>query len=77
MENIQELASAYERVREIRCGGELREMREKRNMTLRELAEVLGCNYSYLSKIENGHKPMTMKMASRLTKAFVSQSDNF
>ena len=38
-------------------GSRLRELRTKASMTLRELAEKVGVNFTYLSKIENGTLP--------------------
>ncbi|MBI3464768.1 MAG: helix-turn-helix transcriptional regulator [Planctomycetes bacterium] len=35
-------------------GSKLRELRRKKGLTLRALAEAVGVDFSYLSKIENG-----------------------
>jgi len=37
-----------------RVGNLIRKLREERGMTQRRLAQVIGSNYTYLSKIENG-----------------------
>lgn len=49
----------------------LADIRSDRDMSLREMATVLGCDYSYISKIERGKKPMTHKMAKRIIEAFL------
>jgi HTH-type transcriptional regulator, competence development regulator len=40
-------------------GERLRELRQKRGMTLRGLADATGLNFTYLSKIETGKVPYT------------------
>lgn len=37
-----------------RVGKLIRKLREERGITQRKLAEAIGSNYTYLSKIENG-----------------------
>ena len=37
----------------MKFGEKLRQLRQKREMTLRELADKVGVNFSYLSKVEN------------------------
>ena len=48
-------------------GGIIRRAREKMGLSQRRLAERLGVNYTYISKIENGHtspsKPVLRKLA--------------
>ena len=40
-------------------GERLRELRKEKGLTLRELAEKAGIDFTYLSKIENGRIPYT------------------
>ena len=47
-------------------GTKLRELRKAAGLTLRELADKVGVNYSYLSKIENGVLPPPSQRVIRL-----------
>ncbi|MFA5317634.1 MAG: helix-turn-helix transcriptional regulator, partial [Dehalococcoidales bacterium] len=48
-------------------GARLRELRKQRGLTQRELAEQVGVNFSYLSKIEGGVvPPPSQKVISRI-----------
>ena len=40
-------------------GERLRQMRKEKGLTLREVAEEAGIDFTYLSKIENGRMPYT------------------
>jgi transcriptional regulator with XRE-family HTH domain len=40
-------------IRFIRCGGVIRELRERANISIRELEARTGCDRGWLSKIEN------------------------
>ena len=49
----------------MKFGNRLRELRQKKGMTLRELAEKVNVDFSYLSKIENNkleYTPSTVKI---------------
>lgn len=41
----------------MRFGERLRELRKQRGLTQRDLAGVVGVDFTYISKIENGHMP--------------------
>jgi transcriptional regulator with XRE-family HTH domain len=43
----------------MRFGERLREIRKEKGMTLREVAELAGIDFTYLSKIENNRIPYT------------------
>ena len=43
-------------------GEKLREIREKKGFTMREVAEIIDINYSYISKIEKGKIPSLEKL---------------
>lgn len=49
-------------------GGTLRLLRRRTGLTLRELAEKVGCSESMLSKIERGHVNPTLKMMHQLAR---------
>lgn len=44
----------------------VREARESKRVTLRQLAEMLGVSAPYLSDIEHGRRPVTEKLAEGL-----------
>lgn len=46
-------------------GRKLREIRDKRNYSQRQLAEKLGVSDSYLSKVEKG-QPVSLKLLERI-----------
>ena len=48
----------------------VKELRQKRNLTLRALSELSGVHYSLLSLIENEKAPVTAKTAQKIAKAF-------
>ena len=51
-------------------GAKLRELRKRLSMTQRELAELVGVDFSYLSKIESGVvPPPSQKVISRIASA--------
>jgi transcriptional regulator with XRE-family HTH domain len=43
-----------------RLGTEIRALRKARNLTLREVAEVAGVSYQYVSDVENGQANVTL-----------------
>jgi transcriptional regulator with XRE-family HTH domain len=43
----------------MKFGQRLRQMRKEKELTLRELAQAAGIDFTYLSKIENGRIPYT------------------
>jgi transcriptional regulator with XRE-family HTH domain len=53
-----------------RAGKRLREFREKKGLSLREFGERIGVSHSYLSNIENGKKPVTIKVLTKAAKVF-------
>ena len=54
----------------------IKELRSKANLTLRKLTSLIHVDYSYLSKIEKGHKNLTNEMSLKLA-AFFSVDKNF
>jgi transcriptional regulator with XRE-family HTH domain len=53
-----------------RIGKRIKELRQKRGYTLRGLGEKLNLDYSYLSKIENGHKVPSIELLEQLADFF-------
>lgn len=49
-------------------GSTLRSLRRRANLTLREVAERIGCSESMLSKIERGHVRPTLRMTHQLAR---------
>jgi hypothetical protein len=74
-----EVAGAYEAVRqEVRNGGGdlLRQYRSEAGLTLRQFSELFSVNFTYVSKVENGHAPLSVELASemwRKSKALVGR----
>ena len=52
-----------------RIGNTIREMREKRELSVRQLAEIAGISYSNLSNIENGRYNVSIDILSRVCAA--------
>ena len=48
----------------------LKELREKNNLTQKEVAEKLGINKNYISMIENGTRNPSDKMKNELAKIY-------
>lgn len=49
-------------------GKEIKAAREGKGIRVRELSEMTGVDYSYISKIENGISVPTVKMAEKILK---------
>lgn len=45
---------------------ELKNLRQKKGLTQRELCKMLGLSITHLSTLENGHKFPTVKLLSRI-----------
>ena len=62
----------WDTFKENRPGDHIRFQREIYNMTQKQLAEKLGGNVkqSYISALENGNKPISIKMAKKLSLIF-------
>ncbi len=54
----------------IKAGKRLKEFREKKGLSLREFGERIGLSHSYISNIENGKKPVTIKILTRAAQVF-------
>ncbi|MEW6230614.1 MAG: helix-turn-helix transcriptional regulator [Bacillota bacterium] len=52
-------------------GDRLREIRVKRNLSLREAAEKVGISHTYLNALEKGHDPRTGRLANPSTRTLV------
>jgi DNA-binding XRE family transcriptional regulator len=52
-----------------------RQIREKNNWTQRKLAELLGCTYPYISKIENGHFVASAVILVKLSEVLKEKCD--
>jgi ribosome-binding protein aMBF1 (putative translation factor) len=52
----------------------LKGMREKNGMTQREIADALGLDFTYISKVENGKAPLSVEMVKKLRK-FIEERD--
>lgn len=48
------------------CGEILRDVRQKSRKTLRELAELVGCSHSKLTKIENDALAVSLTMIEKI-----------
>ncbi len=56
-------------------GRELRDLRERRNLTLRQVAEHLKRNFSALSRFENAEWPIPRHDVQMLLDLYESRSD--
>ena len=56
--------------RPVRLGEWLRQLRERRELTLREVADAAGMDLAHLQKIELGQRLPTEEQTSRLAKFF-------
>src|SRR5437016_612780 len=56
--------------RPVRFGGWLRQLREQRELPLREVAEVAGMDLAHLHKIETGQRVPTEEQAAALGRFF-------
>jgi DNA-binding XRE family transcriptional regulator len=60
-----EYESARQEVRQ--DGGKLlRQYRSEAGLTLRQFSELFGVNFTYVSKVENGHAPLSVELASEM-----------
>ena len=50
-------------------GYEIRHAREVRGMKARDLAAAIGISPEHLSRVENGHRPVTVMLALAVAKA--------
>jgi hypothetical protein len=50
-------------------GSEAKSIREKKNLTLRQVSEAMGCALTYLSDLENGRKAWSHDWETRFRKA--------
>lgn len=48
----------------------LRAIRKKHGMTIRSFAEKIGMNFSYLSRVENGHEVISIKNLEKIAHEF-------
>jgi transcriptional regulator with XRE-family HTH domain len=48
----------------------LRDLRERKNLTLRSASKELGIHFTHLSKIENGHENPGRKLVGRMAKLY-------
>lgn len=48
----------------------LRQLREEKNMSMRELADKVGINYTTFSALENEKRPFTLEHLTKLSKFF-------
>lgn len=53
-----------------KVGGRIKQLRNKRNLTLQELGEKINFNYSNLSKIERGERKPTLELLEQLADFF-------
>jgi transcriptional regulator with XRE-family HTH domain len=64
---------------EISFGGRVRELRQAKALTLRDVAAKVGINFTYLSKIENGKLDFSdypsEKLIRKLAKALTGDTD--
>jgi transcriptional regulator with XRE-family HTH domain len=64
---------------EISFGSRVRELRQAKHLTLRDVAEKVGINFTYLSKIENGKLDFSdypsEKLIRKLAKALGGDTD--
>ncbi len=58
-------------------GGQIREMRKEKNISLKELAQKAGVSVSYLSEIERDHKKPSLKTIEKLSDALNIPSKDF
>lgn len=56
----------------------IKRLRESKvpKMTQRELAEKVGISHTYLSNIENGKRPLSITLASRIAKVLRCSRDD-
>lgn len=65
--DLKKLRAIHRVLRSARYGETVRRLRG--NMSQRAFAELIRCDHSYISRIERGLKPLTLKMAERIITA--------
>ena len=58
-----------------KIGNRLRELREDKNLGIKSAAPKADVTYSYLSKVENGHKQPTKELVEKLAKLYGTDID--
>lgn len=58
-------------------GGILRKDREAAGLTRRQLAALIGCSRSHLSNVENGHRPVTARIAAGAANTLRTTPDRY
>ena len=53
-----------------RLGEKLRILRQQRNLTVRQLGDILEVNNSYITQIETGRKTPSLKLAIKMADFF-------
>jgi len=56
-------------------GGKLRTLRKRRNLTLRELGEMLGVNHTYVSQLEQNRRTPNAAMILKIAAVFNVTTD--
>jgi predicted transcriptional regulator len=54
------------------CGESARRERKKRGLTLKQVAEAMGCSLRYVSVIERGEKKWTKELVDRYSQALMA-----
>jgi DNA-binding XRE family transcriptional regulator len=75
LEKGEELTLPFEVVKRMRTESRIKVLREHRQMTQQELADVVGMNRLYLSQIETGRATGGLKTLTRIAKALNAPLD--
>lgn len=67
---MNKTAEQYQHANEAeRLGGEIREVRKARHLTLKQLSEKVSCSTAYLSRIELGSARISVELLNRISTA--------
>lgn len=72
LEQIAIVRQGYSEIKSTKAGRALAKLREARGWSLSDLAEMVGCHPSYISKLEHG-RPMSAKIAEKIIEAFENE----
>lgn len=58
-----------------RFGEKLRALRNRQDLTLRQLSDMLGVSHSYVAKMERGEKTPNVEMVLKIARVFDVSTD--
>lgn len=74
---FRDLANGSEAMRLKEIGDKLREIRLKKNLSLREAAEKVGLSHTYLNALEKGHDPRTGRAMNPSARTLVRIAEGY